>query len=372
MRALLLALILTVAPQAAFAQPHRPSKPGSVLHVTISGDLETMQAAKELRTLLLDAQRDRCSLVVLELGADESRLDVVHAMAQAIHETRTPVVAYLNDADRVVGAGALALGVVAEDCVLAPGVTVKGRAAGVAQAALAPDDANFGSDLEDLSRWMGVRAKERGLAESLDTALLSPSQSLWALVNGKDVAVVSERPGDGDVIPVVIQKDGQYLVSLNAKDAVRLKYASATLETWPLILNRRDLKPAPRVERTIAAGVGAKSVRAEMLIAGIDKAHDDAKAQLKLPWPAAQDIAPSKYREVAATAGALLKQANASIKELEKLLETYPEIMRRPAPGQTTVAGKPSSFASKWRTLVQQRKDRIKKLEETAKKFGGV
>jgi hypothetical protein len=269
-----------------------------------------------------------------------------------------------------VGAGALALGLVGEDCILAPGMSVSGRAAGVKQAALAPDDASFESDLEDVARWMAPRAKERGLAESLDTALLSPSRSLWAVLNGREFTPAWERPRDGEVIPVVVEKDGHYLVSLSAKDAVRLKYSSGTLETWPLILNRRDLRNAPRVERVIGAGVAAKSVRAEMLLSGIDQAHDAAKAALKLPWPAAKDIAPSKYREAATTAGGLLKQADASVKELEKLLETYPEVMRQPAPGQTAVAGKPSTFASKWRTQVQQRKDRIKKLEETAKKFG--
>jgi hypothetical protein len=369
MRALLLAVILSLAPPSALAQASKPLKAGSVVHVTVSGDLETMQAAKELRSLLLDAQRDRCALVVLELGGDESRLDVVHEMARAIHETRTPVVAYLQDPDGVVGAGALALGLVGQDCILGPQVTIKGRAAGVQQAPLAPDDANFETDLEDLARWMGLRARDRGLPESFETAVLSPSRTLWALVNGREATAAWERPRDGEVIPVVIEQDGHHLVSLTAKDAVRLKYATGTLETWPLILNRWDLKNAPRVERVIGAAVGAKSMRAELLLSAIDKAHDVAKEALKLPWPAAKDLAASKYHEAATLASRLLKEANMSVAELEKLLEAYPEVMRRPAPGQTSVAGKPSTFASKWRTLVQQRKDRIKKLEETAKKF---
>jgi hypothetical protein len=50
----------------------------------------------------------------------------------------------------------------------------------------------------------------------------------------------------------------------------------------------------------------------------------------------------------------------------------YPEIMRRPAPGQTQVGGKPSSYASKWRSMVQSRRDKIEKLAQTADKFAGV
>ncbi|HYE61648.1 MAG TPA: hypothetical protein VD997_06605 [Phycisphaerales bacterium] len=366
MRTLLLALALLLA-TTAHAQPR--ARPGSVVHLTITGNLETMQAARELKVALVEAERDRCALVVLHLSGDESRLDVVHAMARALRECPVPTVAYLQDSDQKVGAGALALGLVADDCILAPQLTIHGRTAGISQAALAPDAASNDTVLEELAAWMQPQAKERALPESLDTALLSPSRPVWAVINSNEVKAAWERPADGEVIPVVIEKDGHHLVSLAARDAVRLRYASATLETWPLVLNRRDLKNAPRVERSITAGVAIRSMRAESLLTTIDQQHDAAKAALKLPWPAAKDLSAAEYHKAAATALAALKQATAALTELEKLLETYPEVMRRPAPGQTAVAGKPSTYTTKWRAMVQQRRDRIKKLEDTARKF---
>lgn len=365
-------MVLSAVALSAPAVAQQRARPGSVVHITVSGNLETMQAARELKSALMDAQRDRCALVVLELSGDESRIDVVHEMARCVRECETPVVAYLQDSDGVVGAGALALGLVADECVLGPRVMVAGRAAGIAQAGLSPEGANVAAALEDLAQWVQPQARERGVPESLDTAVLSPSRPVWAVMNGSAAAVAWERPADGEVIPVVIEKDGNHLVSLAAKDAVRLKYASTTLESWPLITSRRELKNAPRMEKAIAAGVGGKSLRAETLIAAIDQQHDRAKAALKLPWPAAKDLSAAEYHKAAGAANAAIREATAGLAELEKLLETYPEVMRRPAPGQTAVAGKPSAYATKWRSMIQQRRDKLKKVEETARKFDGV
>ena len=68
----------------------------------------------------------------------------------------------------------------------------------------------------------------------------------------------------------------------------------------------------------------------------------------------------------------MLDDATSAIAELETLLTDYPELMRRPGPDQTEVGNKPSAFASRWRSLVQIRKDRVAKLAGSAEKFAQV
>src|SRR5262249_5663611 len=101
----------------------------------------------------------------------------------------------------------------------------------------------------------------------------------------------------------------------------------------------------------------------------VDTDEDQLKTILKLPWPVPKRIAAGTYREAAAQAQPKLEDAQAALGELEKLLTDYPELMRRPAPGQTEVGGKGSTYATRWRTLVQTRKDHIAKQVATAEKF---
>ena len=367
MRTLLMACVVAFMAASAWAQ----ARPGAVMRVVISGDLEVMHAADELRQALSEAYRERHALVVVELSGNESRVDVVAQMARYVKGSQVPVVVYLDDRDGEVGAGALVVGLAAEECVVSPRVVVKGRCAGIRQADLVPEKTSATAVMEELAAAVRGRAEERGWNEGVLAGLISPSGVLWCAFEKDAYTVVGERP-EGESVQLVLERDGVHLAEIDAKGLVRLKLASGMLEGWTALMHRRGLKSAPKVERVISAGLGSRSVKAEVLLDTADTAHERAKEVLKLAWPRAQDVAPSKYRDAAAEGRRELERASAALKELEKLLEAYPEVMRRPAPGQTAVAGKASTYATKWRSAVQGRKDKVAKLLETAEKFAGV
>jgi hypothetical protein len=368
MRTLILACVaVLMAAVPALGQ----ARPGAVMRVVVSGDLEVMHAAEELRQALSDAYRERHALVVVELTGNESRLDVVAQMARYVKGSQVPVVVYLDDRDGEVGAGALVVGLAAEECVVSPRMVVKGRCAGIRQADLVPEKTSATAVMEELAAAVRGHAAERGWNEGVLAGLISPSGVLWCEFEKDAYTVVGERP-EGESLPLVVERDGVHRAEIDAKGLVRLRLASGMLEGWTALMHRRGLKNAPRVERVISAAVGARSVKAELLLDTADGAYDRAKAVLKLDWPRAQDVAPSKYRDAAAEGRRELERASAALGELEKLLEAYPEVMRRPAPGQTAVAGKPSTYATKWRSAVQSRRDRVAKLLATAEKFAGV
>jgi hypothetical protein len=367
MRALLLACVAVVL--LAVPALGQPGKTGAVMRVVITGNLEVMRAAEELRQALAEAHRQRCALVVVELGGDESRLDVVGQMVRHVKGSQVPVVAYLNDRDGVVGAGALVVGLAAEECVVSPRMKVRGRCAG--QADLVPDEASAGVVMADIGMVLRPHAAERGWNEEVLAGLLSPSGVMWCAFEGDSYSVVREEP-EGEKLALVVERDGVHGAELDAKGLVRLRLASSMQEGWGAVMSRRGLMHAPRVERTINADFGASRARAESLVMTVDEALERAAAVLKLAWPPTQSVSPAKYREAAEKGGRELAHASGALRELEDLLEKYPEVLRRPAPGQTAVAGRPSTYATRWRTMVQSRRDKLRKLEQTAERFATV
>ena len=119
----------------------------------------------------------------------------------------------------------------------------------------------------------------------------------------------------------------------------------------------------------LETGLVGPSRRVKPLLDRIDADEDELKTILKLPWPVPKARSPQLYRDAAAKAGPRIEDATKAIAELEQMLSDYPELMRRPAPDQTEVGGKPSTYATRWRSMVQLRRDRIARQTATAEKF---
>ncbi len=363
-------LIAAALPHPAPAQPtNPPARPGSVFHIRITGDIECMAPVREFRGLLRDAQRDRAALVIIEIGGNESRLDLICEMARGLREMQLPTIVFLNDADHTVGPGALCLGQVARECIIAPDMTVCGRVGGIAQNALAPDDTRWSTLSDELTTWCQAGCTIRRIPDALPTAMVAGARPAWAVFDRSAYTIAYDEPEAADTVPIVAQHDGTYLTTLTAAQVVRLRLATTTLDSWTTVLNRADLRSAPRIERTISASIGARALRAESLLTASEKSLEHATLALKMPWPRAKDVSPTRYQEAADKGRNDLDTADAALRDLEQLLEQQPELLRRPAPGQTTVAGKPSVYTSRWRTAVQSRRDKAAKLRAVADKF---
>lgn len=346
------------------------SQAGPVMHVRIGGDLDAAHDLPVMKALLTEASANKSPLVILEFSGNASRPDLVHDLASQIRKSAVPVRIYLSDGvDHAVGPGQLCLGLMAQTCAAAPGTTIRGNPTDPALAALAPEQTGWSGINAELYEWTG---KSRpSLAEGLTAPLISPSRPLWIAFDGPQARPLSEAPAQGvDAAPFVVESGGAVQVSLDAKVAARAglcELASAWTSLVP-----SELRQAPRADRTLTIGLAEPGKRVEPLLKRLDDDEDDLKTILKLPWPASKKIAASTYRQAASGARPKLEDANAAMAQLEKLLTDYPELLRRPAPGQTDVGSKPSVCAARWRSMIQTRKDRFTRHGATADKFDTV
>jgi hypothetical protein len=356
-----------LAPGAAVAQSPQG---GPVVHARIAGDLDAARDLLVMKALLGDISATKSSLIVLELSGNASRPDLVHDLGSEIRRSASPVRIYLNDAeDHAVGPGQLCLGLISQSCAAAPGTTIRGHPADPVLAALAPDQTGWAGINAELYEWTG---KSRpALAEGLAAAFISPSRLLWIAFDAGTPRAVAEPPARGiDAAPFVVESRGTIQVSLDAKAAARAGLCELT-PAWTGLIPA-DLKQAPRTERALTIGLAEPSKRVAPLLARVDADEDDLKTTLKLPWPASKKTSASTYRQAASAALPKLDDAQTAMAELEKILTDYPELLRRPAPGQTDVAAKPATCTSRWRSMIQTRKDRLARHAATAEKFGAV
>jgi hypothetical protein len=341
------------------------------MHLRVSGDLECAQDVRAIAATFDEAAQAGSPLIVMELSGHESRLDLVWQLGRAVRESAVPVAVYLSDdAGKQVGAGQLCIGVLASACAIAPGVTVRGTAGSTTLAPLAPDNTAWSALNSELYEWTLKAATTRGVPEESAAAVVSPTVPLWALFEDGRARIVSKAPIAGADAVAIVEGDPARLV-MDGKTAERLSLVSDVLPHWSAMPPKLGVKTSARTDRSITTGVAAPSARIAPLVTRIDRDEEDAKVALKLPWPVPKKIASETYHAAAAKARAKLDDLASGLAELEQILQTYPELMRRPAPGQTDIA-KPSAYASRWRSLVQTRRDRMTKLADTAAKFAGA
>jgi hypothetical protein len=360
--------VLVLLPTVALAQPKSDAPAGPVFHLRVSGDIECGQDVRNIRAVLDEAAGASSPLIIIEFGGNNLRLDLVRELGTVVRASKVPVSVYLSDPDdKMVGPGQLCVGLLAGSCAAAPGTAFSGVISAPGLAPLAPDKTDWsvvsGELLEGIQKAKGAR-----LPEGLGAAIVSPTRAAWAVFGGDGASVVMERPGAVDAAPILIDVRGTVQLSLDSKTAARLRLVEE-LPHWSGMIARSQVKTSSRTERALTVGLGMPGQRVQPLLDRIDSDEDQLKTILKLPWPVPKKISPGTYREAAAKAQPKLEDAQAALGELEKLLSDYPELMRRPAPGQTEVGGKPSTFATRWRSMAQTRRDHIARHAATAEKF---
>ena len=356
----------------ALGQPSAAEKPaGPVIHLSVSGDIECSQDIRAICAVLDEARATRASLVVIAFSGNNSRLDLVWELGKSIRESSIPVGVFLADPeDKQVGPGQLCLGLYATFSAIAPGTTIRGLANSPNLAPLAPDQTSWAAIGAELSEWIQHPRSGRQFPEDLSGAIVAPTGPLWAVFSADAPHLSTQKPGE-DTATVITDVHGTFQFALASKTAARLGLADET-PGWSALVAKAGVKTLARTERSVTLGLAQPTRRIKPLMDRIDADTDEIKITLKLPWPASKKTSPDSYHAAAAKAKPKLDDAGAALAELEKLLTDYPELMRRPAPDQTEVGNKASGYASRWRSLVQTRKDRVAKLAGTAEKFAQV
>ena len=208
--ATLLLLALPVVARAQADGPRlRPS--GPVFHLRLAGDIECAQDVRGVRAVLEEAAAAQAPLIIIEVGGNNLRVDLVGEVCGLVHESRVPVGVYLGGGeDKVVGPGQLCVGMMAARCAIAPGTAVRGMIGAPGLAALMPEKTDTAVVADELYERVGKAASARGLPEGLLAGVVSPTRPVWAVFGGEGAKIVVEKPA-GDVLPVVVE-DGRGLV----------------------------------------------------------------------------------------------------------------------------------------------------------------
>lgn len=350
-----------------------------VYHLRLEGDLDCTALIAAFREHLKDAASKKCGKLILELSGDRWRPDVVRDLAFALRESHMRTIVVLNDPkDHRVGAGALAIGLLAQELFIERTTGILAAPDHIA-GELAPESADLEKATRELSGALHVTLSPRGL-ESLAWMAVDPKRE--SLEKPLYVAPASAAtPAQFTNSPSTNQAPGKPPAPVVKPPAaasdrgVTVELSAADLETLGLATPVRGLA-------NVAAGAGTRlapvtlrvsledaSAKAADLLAAADRSLASAEKTLKLDWPRDPTVARDAYQKAATSASRDLDSVATTLASFESLLSEFPELTRTPAPGQTSIAGKPSAYAARWKREAQSRVDDLAKLREKARLF---
>lgn len=307
-----LATLLLSIPTAAPPEAH-------VWHLVVPDDLDSTDQADRLVAELAAAEESRPRLLLLELAGDSGRWDLVARVAQQVSGMTLPVTVFLDDPrDRRVGVAQLVIALASRGGVIGEGTHVRSSLAWVH-----PDEGG---------RWR--LSRERPGPESAGRAIQV------VFLEDRDTWVFRASPRLLADLSLPIE-------SARSSRDLRRRLGVLGLSTR-------------RVE--LASGLGEARARAERVLADADRLIEDLRARLSLPadHSVAADTIRRRGRSIVSDAQAALD----ALTEVEDSLRRFPELLREPAPGQTVVAGSPSSYAAGWRRALQSRQDRLRRQQD--------
>jgi hypothetical protein len=373
-------------PATVQADDKSPSKPkaGRVYHLRVESDLDCSALTGALREHLADAAEKKCGTIILELSGDRWRPDIARDIAFALRESGMRTLAVLADGrDHRVGAGALAIGLLADELLIERGTMVVATTDQIASD-LAPESADLEKATRELSGALHGVLAPHGL-ESLAWMLVDPAHEVVEKPLYITPTSASSRAGLTDSPPVQPHQAGGKPATPAIRPPVKSDNRGVSIELTADDLTRLDLATPVRGLANVAPGSGTRlspvSVRASLSEAraraaeqfdAVDRSLAAAESSLKLDWPRDPTVSRDTYQKAGDSAARELDSAAASLALLESMLSEYPELTRTPAPGQTSVAGKPSAYAARWKREAQSRADHLAKLRDKARLFASV
>lgn len=356
----------------------RRAKPRVQL-IEVRGDLKYMRVASEFRARLEEANRAKFVRIEVSIAPGEVRSEVIAEMARAIRKSAAPVLIDLRrpvSRDRV--DRALWRTSIDARCLALMAAARRGEARGTDFAADWPRSAGMPSEepeaaaelLEILIEGLIRRGAAEHEAETLARAAVEPTEVLWLSpgADGQLSRLQREAPSPDAPWWCLVDRavGGGFTFRLRGKDTAGLRYADAPDQgatedgATPVYAEPIDGDPHTR-----------RAEHALRWIPSIDNLLKNIDEVLDLPDPAKRSVAKDTYRAAGRRGLEKAAQTEEQIAALEQDLRDYPELLRTTPPGQTEVGAKPSSFAAKWRSMIQSRKDKLSKLKAKAEEFAG-
>lgn len=293
---------------------------GRAWRVRCAGDLDAMAIVGRLDAVLEDAERRHAQAVLLELGGNRWRTDVVWAMARVVQQRRIRVIALLgDDEDGVVGAGQLMLATLCDSSWIDPGTRIESDQSDDL-ADWAPADTDFERVHRELAGSIWLRLREREGPVMLARALVSREESVW--LADADETVTFEEPPPEQATALIEYRDDGFRMRIDAAQSVRLKLVGG-IESRPAVVLR-------------AEGVNPVSPRRVELDSGLEQAHRRAWTMLNrvasyvdgLEQKGGSGIRVTGDGRGAERVRSGLNAVRRRLAELDVLLDVYPEIPR--------------------------------------------
>lgn len=347
----MLLLGLIPGPGLARAEPERPAgpapagpaprigRPGPAVHIRVRGDLDSMSCVAAI-TARLDQARDAgASILILELGADRARPDVLLALAAAVREAEIPAIAYLtDDRDRRVTTPALAAALLIGDRVAIHPRTTLRFERGDWHEGLLPDDLS-GDD--------AIEALRRAVQETLASREIDPTLSNAWLPRA-----------DAPPAPPVEQR----ILPRLGIDVIHAESATQILRA----AGHRGLTP-----RAESFESGLEPARAEVarLIVHADESIAETRRALNLRQqrPDDREITVHDHRRAGNASLDRLALAAHAVDRAEELLREYPELLLAPPPGRTDVGATRTTLRNAWRYRIDDLRRDIEHWRQRAK-----
>lgn len=364
-----------------------------VLQLRIHGDLDNARLVRDVATALGEPRAEGFELVVLEVSAQRWRTDVLAQLLAVFSAAkvgaargevesegdRVRLVTWLNtEAARVSTAGAV-LAIVSHaayatsrlEIVHDPGDEVRN---------LAPPETDWGSHEQAVRAAVWSRLSARGSDVLLAAAIPSPQQALWLVPRGPDesgpkLKVTDREPASadgrsGDVVrlttAVTAMGAGVFRLKVSAEMLGQLGLVQASARELGQILAAEQVASRQTVRREVRSGLDAARKRLTDDFAGIDEARHRMDQTLDEAERAKGQEAARKRARAGLSAASLADESLRRLMACERLTEDYPELLRDPPPGQTSVGVAEQRLAWVWSQAFQSRREELAELRARA------
>lgn len=351
------ATLAAVGSALAASAPDSPPNPVPAAHpapavrIVVDHDIDCLAAAFEIEQAIDDAIALRASTVILDLGGNTARLDLVSRLGPRLRDAGLPTVAWIDGGDDLkVGPGQLALALFADRLVVRDRVTVGGAIRG-SHDDLADKETPWEILAGELRDRLAARLALREQPEALADPLVGRRADVYVSIESTPARFIAADSPLAGARQVARTSNGLAAVSLTTRDLRDTRLAEAAPRDWAAAAEHLGL-PRRIETRAVAASAARARLEAADMIVEIESRLESAKRALDLPSPARRSVAPRRYRDAAQSARAHLDHADARLADLEALLTRIPEVLRLPAPGQGPLE-RPSGYATKWRSTVR-------------------
>lgn len=331
----------------------------TVLHIRISGDVDSMAMVRELQSRIETARGDGTDAVLIEIGPGRIRQDLAWMLGRTISEASDRVwVLMAGRNGSSVGPESLELGVLSGLCWMMPGIRVEWD--GPAESdGLIPEHVDRERMARERYSDLWVALERRGANVRLADGLLRPTTPLRALRVMAGKTTLMDGPIDSaerhDVLTLVEPLlDGGTKGSIGADMAQALELVDGVVgsarQAIRAGLGDRGAGALRTSRVTMASGLGKAIAEAHRLmdVSRAESSLADRVLRRRLESGLGRSAYERAVRERANEALAAVERGEAALRSLESLVRDHPEILRTRGPVQADLPGVEDGSAAAW------------------------